>query len=784
MKKWLSIGIIFLTIGTSVVPNIVGEINILSVKSNKQEIIKLTTLQTSVLSPVYYDIFTSLDTQVKTDKIYTNRFETDNVYYVINQNNLLTLDNVVVSQPLSNDIFRAGDTIEIKGTANGSMFQYYVIQWGIGENPTEWFSTGITLLNDGHIGIVNDSLANWNTSFVINSDFFTLRLSVNFTNYQKEAFVEDIHLDPSLKKGWPQRINYYYDPQGGFHYWGGYFEPVISDINNDGETEILVYVSGNSSKIYAFKQDGSIVEGWPVEVDNEDLPGGNLNSPTVSDINDDGYQEIFVNGRAGIYVYQHDGFLLKLINLSYCSQPTTDTVISDLNNDGDLEIIKKFDPKHGGPYYGGGEKIAVLDSNGNMLDNWPQVIYNRTGPDGNNYYFFIVGFESTPAVGNFDDDPEQEIVVASLRNVFDDPANPSGTWHVEGNLSVFNLDSSLLPGFPVNIDGWITSSPAVGDINNDGYDEIIVGTMKYFDDNAAPNSGLYVIDRFGQNVTGFPRLMGKSIYSSPVLADFNNDGFLEIVVSTIRNPYGTYIFDYRGEVLPGWPQFTEGNDYRSPIVGDINGDNNLDIITTAGNGFMGGGVYAWNFDGALIEGFPKVTEIDAQASATIADIDNDGKVELIASSDRDEIIGSWVSKERGSIYVWELDGYYNPVTMEWPTFHHDNQRTGLHPRPLHVLEIGKITGKLFNVKTTVKNIGGVTISNINWKITLIGGFILFGKETIGSIAMLNPSEELTITSKIILGLGKIMIKITAIIPGDTALQELNATVFLFLLRIK
>ena len=779
MKKWFVIGIIFLTIGTSVFPNITGEINKLNDKSNKQEIKKLTTFQTSFFSSVSYDFFTTLDTPVKPDEVYTKKFETENVYHVIYQDSLLTFDNISVSQPLNNDIYRAGDTINIKGTANGSMFQYYVIQWGIGENPTEWFSTGITLLNDGLIGIVNDSLAIWNTSFFTDGDFFTLRLSVNFTNYQREAFVEDIYLDPSLKKGWPQKINYYYDSEGGYHYWGGYFEPVISDINNDGETEILVYVGGNPPKIYAFEPDGSFVEGWPVEVDNEDLPGGNLNSPTVADINNDGYQEIFVNGRDGIYVYQHDGLLLQLINLSYCSQPTTDTVISDLNNDGNPEIIKKFDPKHGGPYYGGGEKIAVLDSNGNMLDNWPQVILNRTGPDGNNYYFFIVGFESTPAVGNFDDDPEQEIVVASLRYVFDDPANPSETWHVEGIVFVFNLDGTILTGFPVNVDGLIISSPAIGDIDNDGYDEIIVGTMK--DDD--PNSGLYVIDRFGQNATGFPQVIGESVHTSPVLADFNNDGFLEIVISTIRNPYGTYIFNYRGEVLPGWPQFTEGNDYRSPIVGDINGDSNLDIITTAGNGFMGGGVYAWNFNGTLIERFPKVTEIDAQASATIADIDNDGKIELIASSDNDEIIGSWESKERGSIYVWELDSNNDPVTMEWPTFHHDNQRTGLHPRPLHVLEIGNITGRLFKVQTTVKNIGGVTINNINWRITLIGGFILLGKETTGSIVMLNPREEQIITSKLILGLGNVMIKITATIPGDTALQERNATVFLFFIRI-
>ena len=37
-----------------------------------------------------------------------------------------------------------------------------------------------------------------------------------------------------------------------------------------------------------------------------------------------------------------------------------------------------------------------------------------------------------------------------------------------------------------------------------------------------------------------------------------------------------------------------------------------------------------------------------------------------------------MSKHRGSLYVWEIDSDYHQETMEWPTFHHDIQRTGLY----------------------------------------------------------------------------------------------------------
>jgi hypothetical protein len=186
----------------------------------------------------------------------------------------------------------------------------------------------------------------------------------------------------------------------------------------------------------------------------------------------------------------------------------------------------------------------------------------------------------------------------------------------------------------------------------------------------------------------------------------------------------------------------------------------------------------------MIGGFPKVTEVDAEASATIADIDNDGKVELIASSNWDEDLGTQQSKLRGSIYVWELNGDYNPLTMHWPTFHHDNQRTGMYPQLPRVLEIGNNTGGLFKVKATIKNIGGVTENNIRWNIMLTGGFVLSGRETSGSILSLNPGDEQTISSKPIIGFGKTVITIIATVPGNTALKEQKAAILLFLIVMK
>ncbi len=565
------------------------------------------------------------------------------------------------------------------------------------------------MINDGNSPIVDGTVAIWNTSHITESGFYSIRIITSFQFNKNKLFynisnfyflhsrlqnhlnnvykiseakgydmtetnyITNIYFDTSIKKGWPQRLNEYYVGNNEY-YWGGFTEPVVSDIDNDGDMEIFVHFGGRPPLIYAFNDDGSYLEGWPVAVDNEDLPGC-TGSPSIADINNDGVKDIVVSGRNGIYIFNNDGSLQNLFELKRSNDPHVETLLYDLDNDGNLEIIRKCEPDNDRS----GEEIVIFNSNGVILDNWPKMFYNFTGPDGSSYSNGAFGPESSLSIGNFDDDSDMEIVAAGIRNVFDDPDNPYDTWHGEGQIVVYNLDGTILDGFPIEIDGVIFNSPSIGDINMDGYDEIVIGSTTMCVPHSSSEYGLHVIDRFGNDCIGWPKLIGERITSSAALADFNDDGFLEIVVSSLKKR--TYVFDYMGNILSGWPQTTIWRDYRSPSIGDINGDGELDIVVAAGNGvdpdWLGkGGIYAWNKDGTLIEGFPKVTECDAQAAPTIADIDQDGKVEIIASSDleKDFVIDDW--KSRCSIYVWELEGDLNLYNLIWPMFHRDLNHSG------------------------------------------------------------------------------------------------------------
>lgn len=257
--KTLVIGIIMLFVGTSIVPAITGNSRHLNETFGQD----IKTMDTSGASLVVNPDSTLKDLSLRPEALTTNHVVTKEIRRHTSNGNLpLPFTTASISQPLNNDIFRAGDIVDIQGTANGSTFQYYTVEWGLGENPSTWSSTGITLVNGGLVGVVNGSLATWDTSFVTNGDFYSLRLMVNLTTSQNETRVTDIYIDPTLKEGWPQRIPYEYNSQGGYYYWAGFLEPVVDDINNDGYSEIIVYKGGNPPKLFAFS-DGVLFCGQP-----------------------------------------------------------------------------------------------------------------------------------------------------------------------------------------------------------------------------------------------------------------------------------------------------------------------------------------------------------------------------------------------------------------------------------------------------------------------------------------------------------------------------------------
>ena len=162
---------------------------------------------------------------------------------------------------------------------------------------------------------------------------------------------------------------------------------------------------------------------------------------------------------------------------------------------------------------------------------------------------------------------------------------------------------------------------------------------------------------------GFPLRIDSSGEASPVLADLDGDGVLEIVLATSGGeihafrgdgselegyplragpPPAMELYDGSAAYLEGAVDPDHGDGFiAAPAVGDLDGDGLPEVVGAT----MAGGIYAWS-DGQLRDGFPtwsvgrEPEEFDGDdfwdqgfwAAPTLVDIDGDGTQEILAAA--------------------------------------------------------------------------------------------------------------------------------------------------------
>ncbi len=186
-------------------------------------------------------------------------------------------------------------------------------------------------------------------------------------------------------------------------------------------------------------------------------------------------------------------------------------------------------------------------------------------------------------------------------------------YHVELPFEVnVSLDQG---GFPLPTN-QIISSPALADVNGDGFDEIIV----------TDNEGIVtVLDHSGEEQCTFDT--GNQIWGSPSIADMDGDGSLEIIVTSKSRHL--YILDGNCNVEMDYDsgQYLMG----SPALGDIDGDGELEIIV--GGYSSPGKIFAVNPDGTDVSGFPLDLGEKVQRGVALADFNGNGRVDIVCGTD-------------------------------------------------------------------------------------------------------------------------------------------------------
>ncbi|MGD0537187.1 MAG: Ig-like domain-containing protein [Verrucomicrobiota bacterium] len=588
---------------------------------------------------------------------------------------VVNVQNTHLAAPLNNDVLRAGDPIGIQGTVFGSN-RTYTIEHGVGWAPSAWSSAGVTLMHGGTQQVLAGLLGVWNTTTVATNEFYSLRLVALAAGQPVETnLARLIYLDGQLRPGWPQ-----YLPMAGDYPTNDWRQLVVADLDGDGRKELVRVdpgpAAGNPSQLLVFDNDGSIR--WSRALGNG-APVFDL--PVVGDVDGDGRLEIFADtGTPGMcFAFRADGRPLGGQWPVPLEAGGLAKVIADLRGDGQLELIglsQETVPRGSQDY----RQLVVFDAVGNLLRKWefPACAVAVDAP------------RQFPAVGRLLNGPGLQIVAVTGCN----------------QLSAFSLDQPDGSIWTATVPGNLFGSPVIGDVNGDGQNEVVIGSS---DPGPASNSGIqggvYVFDRTGVPLPGWPVLVGESFASTPALADLDADGAADIVVVDWDKQL-LHVLRYDGFELGGWPvgPVTSVSVKSNPVIGDVDGDGWPDVVMATpgkemaamltGSVSLLGGVKAWNALGQEIDLNPRAdqTVLNMEASGgawlkagpvALADLDGHGRLSVVATTVNDAAFSPdeprSVLKQRYSLYVWDLDITNNPARMIWPAFQHDPQHTGYLP---------------------------------------------------------------------------------------------------------
>jgi len=179
---------------------------------------------------------------------------------------------------------------------------------------------------------------------------------------------------------------------------------------------------------------------------------------------------------------------------------------------------------------------------------------------------------SAPAIGDLDNDGRNEVVWTS----FDEHVHVS-----DGGTGAEKA------GWPYRTYDTIWSSPALHDVDGDGRLEVVVGSDQHLEPApiSTPNGGgLYVLRADGQPLAGFPKFLDQVVSGSPAVGDIDGDGRPEIVVGTggfwAGAAHALYAFECTGAATPGWPVTVQGQVVTSPALADLTGDGVPEVVAT------------------------------------------------------------------------------------------------------------------------------------------------------------------------------------------------------------
>ncbi|MBS1493876.1 MAG: LruC domain-containing protein [Bacteroidetes bacterium] len=169
--------------------------------------------------------------------------------------------------------------------------------------------------------------------------------------------------------------------------------------------------------------------------------------------------------------------------------------------------------------------------------------------------------------------------------------------------------------------GSFFSSPKLADIDNDNKLEILIGSY---------DKKFHAYKTNGTEVNGFP-VTTTGLIRSTAAVYLNPNG--SRVIAFGSDDGKLYAVDKNGANLPGFPVQTPKAIKSSPMIVDLNNDGQKEIVVLSGDGKM----YAYSFNGTALSGFPVQVQntednfgnIIIMPSPAAVDLDGNGTKEIV-----------------------------------------------------------------------------------------------------------------------------------------------------------